>query len=200
MEVEEANLSFLKKWILNVGIFIAIIISITSCSQDSDIISASTKDQLNDYLINNFIDSTVQSKESEDIQKDSCMLNYIQNIDEYTAGSINFDSGSFLKIPAKSLIAPEGFSEKDIVITMVVRKDSIKNELNFMFGPPGCEFKKPVKLCLSWKQLNCKRATLYYLDESGNRIEHLSDQVDHSKKRMILMINHFSRYAVAYSN
>ncbi len=193
-------MNFFKKWIFYSLFSVWIVISITNCSQNSDITSVNNENQIGESLVLNFSDSSYHNEETEDFQQDSCTLNYIQNIDEYTAGSIEFENGSFLKIPVKSLTPPEELSGKNVVITMAVNKDSVNNELNFTFGPHGCEFKIPAKLCLSWKQLNCERATLYYLDESGNRKEHLPEQVDYSNKRMILQIKHFSRYAVAYSN
>jgi len=43
-------------------------------------------------------------------------------------------------------------------------------------------------------------ATLYYLNEDGTREEHLPDQIDVCNKHMCIYIDHFSRYALAYSN
>ena len=83
---------------------------------------------------------------------------------------------------------------------MAVTKDQESNELIFTFGPHGCEFILPAELCLSWKFTNSNNARLYYLDKHGNKREHLPDQIDIKNKRMIININHFSRYAVAYSN
>jgi len=193
-------LNFFKKWILYILFLLAVILGFLNCSKNPDITSVLNENQDDEYFTFNNLDSTDQNNESYNIQKDSCTLFYIQNIDEYTAGSITFGTGSFLKIPAISLTPPEELGRNNVVITMSIHMDSINKELNFTFGPHGCEFKIPATLCLSWKQLNCNRATLYYLDESGNRKERLPDQVDYSNKRMILQIKHFSRYAVAYSN
>ena len=39
-----------------------------------------------------------------------------------------------------------------------------------------------------------------FLDEQGNRIEELPEQIDIYNKQMRIRIHHVSRYAVAYSN
>jgi hypothetical protein len=200
MEVEEDFLGILTKWILNCCILLTTIMTVMSCTKNSDIISANSEAQ--DVILSNeeYFNAIKEYSEADFAWTDSCKLNYLKEIDEYAAGSINLKGGSYLKIPVKSLIPPENLHGKNVKIRMAVKRDSTVRELDFTFGPHGCEFSEPVELCLSWKELHCKRATLYYLDESGNRVEHLADQVDYSNKRMILQIKHFSRYAVAYSN
>ena len=176
-------MSFLNKWIL-IFSFIPIIIGISACTQNSDILSSSSEESVNEKII----------------QEGSCVMTYLEDIDSYTAASICMKNGSYLKISAKSLIPPAELKGTDVGITMAYDWDKENNELIFTFGPHGCEFSEPAKLCLSWKELNTNNATLYYLDEKGNHVEQLPDQIDTSKKRMCLDIKHFSRYAVAYSN
>ena len=198
------------KWIfINSAILIGL--GCFSCSQNPDILSADNSNdsaQLNDlnfnnnHLLNGYSDqievSEKQFFENDYYQYGSCITRYIEQIQNYSAAHINIPNGSSLKIPAKSLVPPDSLSGTDITISMAVSQ--INNELIFTFGPHGCEFKEPAILCLSWKDLNCNNATLHYLDEAGNRIEHLPDQIDKKNKLMFLEINHFSRYAVAYSN
>lgn len=192
MEVGEAILGFLKKWILNFGFFFAIIIGLTACSQDSEILSLESKSQSGSHEAK-LIDGSIY-------EEGSCISEYVEEEDFYTSVSIVISNGSFLKIPNKSLRPPADLIGNAVEITMTVTKDLECNELIFTFDPHGCEFILPAQLCLSWKTTNSKNAKLYYLDEEGNRKEHLPDQMDEKNKRMIIKINHFSRYAVAYSN
>jgi hypothetical protein len=181
-------LNFFKKWILILCSF-AILINISACFQDSDILSCNSNEQNDDRI----------SKENK-VLIGSCVVTYLEDIDSYSAAAINIPNGSFIRIPAKSLVPPAELAGTDVEIIMAARVDLTNNEIIFTFEPHGCEFSTPAELCLSWKDLGIQNVTLFYLDEENNREEHLPDQVDDSKKRMILLINHFSRYAVAYSN
>lgn len=192
MEVKEASLSFSNKWILTFSFLTVTIIGISSCSQNSDILSLDSKSQSESYE-DKLIDGSIY-------EEGSCISNYIEDEDFYTPVSIAISDGSFLKIPNKSLRPPKDLIGEDVKITMAVTNDQESNELIFTFGPHGCEFTLPAELCLSWMDHNSENATLYYIDEYGNRKEHLPDQIDLLNKRMIIDINHFSRYAVAYSN
>ena len=191
-EVTEEILNFFKKWILVFSSLSAILFIISACSQDSGILSIDSKSQAGSNetkLINGDL-----------YEEGSFISEYVEDEDFYTPVLIQISNGSFLRIPNRSLQPPEDLVGKNVEITMAVTNDVENNELLFTFGPHGCEFTQPAELCLSWKTTNSKNATLYYLDEQGNKKEHMPDQIDIVNKRMIININHFSRYAVAYSN
>jgi hypothetical protein len=192
MEVKEALLGFLYKRILSLSFLITTIIGILACSQNSDILSLETESQSENFE-GLLIDGSLN-------EEGSCLSYYSENEDFYTPVSIVISNGSFLRVPIKSLRPPQDFIGKVVEITMEVTRDQESNELIFTFGPHGCEFTQPAELCLSWKTTNSSNATLYYLDENNNKREHIPDQIDLDNKRMIIYINHFSRYAVAYSN
>ena len=86
------------------------------------------------------------------------------------------------------------------MITMMAEKDPLTNEIIFTFGPAGCTFETPGEVWLNYSDLNSPNARLFYLDEDGNRLEELPEQIDVFNKQMCIRINHFSRYALAYSN
>ncbi|MBN1406334.1 MAG: hypothetical protein JW956_01015 [Calditrichaceae bacterium] len=185
-------MNFLNKRTFIFNYSLALLIGLTACTQDSKILSVESKSQ-SESSETRLIDGGL-SEES------SFVSEYVEDKNFYTPVLITISNGSFLRIPNKSLVPPEYLSGENVEITMTVTNDQENNELLFQFGPHGCEFSSPAELCLSWKTTNSKNATLYYLDEQGNRKEHLPDQVDVVNKRMIIYINHFSRYAVAYSN
>ena len=190
-EVEE-NLNFFKKWILVYGFSAALLLSLLACSQDSEILSLDSNSQIGSNEAR-LIDGGLY-------ENSSFTSEYVGDEDFYTPVLIQISNGSFLRIPNKSLQPPEDLFGQDVEITMTVTNDTTSNELLFTFGPHGCVFTKPAELCLSWMTTDSKKATLYYLDEEGTKKEHLPDQIDMVNKRMIININHFSRYAVAYSN
>lgn len=191
-DVKEAKLDFLYKRILSLIFLMVIMIGISACSQDSEILSLDSKNQ-SDNLEGLLIDGSLS-------EENTSVSIYSEDEEFYTPVLITISNGSFLKVHNKSLQPPQDLIGKDVEITMEVTKDQESNELIFTFGPHGCEFISPAELCLSWKTTNSSNATLYYLDEHGNKKEHLPDQIDIENKRMIININHFSRYAVAYSN
>lgn len=182
-------MNFFKKWIFKFGFLAAALVIISACSQDTEILS---------YDNNDKIDEEIENKSKE--LTGSCIVQYNKETGLYSSAAINIPNGSFIRIPSKSLVPPSELKGTDVEIAMEVDVNFCNKEILFTFGPHGCEFTSPAELCLSWKDLGIQKANLYYLDDENKRIEHLPDQVDDSKKRMILYINHFSRYAVAYSN
>ncbi len=129
-----------------------------------------------------------------------CTVYFINQSKLYGGSGINIPNGASLMIPYASLTPPTELWGQNVAITMLVEKDESTNELIYTFGPHGCVFSTPTQLWLSWKDLECENATLFYLDDEGNRVEQLPDNVDVFNKKMLITIDHFSRYAVAYSN
>jgi hypothetical protein len=95
---------------------------------------------------------------------------------------------------------PDHPSGETVIITMMAEKDPLTNEIIFTFGPSGCTFDTPAEIWFNWSDLGYDTARLYYLGKDGTRIEELPDQIDVYNRMMCIRINHFSRYALAYSN
>ena len=68
------------------------------------------------------------------------------------------------------------------------------------FGPSGSQFSPAAVIELNWKDLGVDSAKLYYIEENGNYIEQTPDNIDFQGKTMMIQVNHFSRYALAWSN
>jgi len=134
-------------------------------------------------------------------QVTSVTVQYFKNWGQYKGAICNLENGSFFEFYNGSLSPPQYIPWGDeVTITMRADRDALSGELIYSFGPSGCTFDTPAKLWLDYSDLGTDEATLYYLDTDGNRIEHLPDNIDFYNKRMCIYIDHFSRYAIAYSN
>jgi hypothetical protein len=127
---------------------------------------------------------------------------YFKNAkDEYTGSTVTLENGSSFDFSNGALIPPAYITWGDqVTITMHAEKDPDSGDLIFSFGPSGCQFLEPATLILDYADLGTDKATLYYLDHDGNRIEHLPDNIDFYNRQMCIYIEHFSRYAVAYAD
>jgi len=74
------------------------------------------------------------------------------------------------------------------------------DKINLTFGPHGCQFDPPAQLRVDYSDLGVELPTLFYIDENGNSIEQAPDHIDTRGKWLTLSFDHFSRYAVAWSN
>lgn len=134
-------------------------------------------------------------------QMTSCTAGFFKNWGQYKGAICKLANGSFFEFYNGSLTPPENIPwGEEVTITMRADRDVRTGELIYSFGPSGCQFDEPAILWLDYADLGSENATLYYLDEEGNRIEHLPDNIDFYNKRMCIYIDHFSRYAVAYSD
>ncbi len=116
----------------------------------------------------------------------------------YKGGKIRLPQGSKLKIARKSLTPPPGTpAGADVTITM--NAELVNGELIFTFGPHGCQFDPPAKLRIDYGDFGVELPTLYYI-ENGEYVEQVPDHVDTQGRFMLLNFDHFSRYAVAWSN
>ncbi len=116
----------------------------------------------------------------------------------YKGGKIQLGQGSKLTIPKNSLTPPAGTpAGADVTITMNV--ELVNGELIFTFGPHGCQFNPAAKLRIDYGDFGVELPGLYYL-ENGEYVEQAPDHVDTQGKFMLLHFDHFSRYALAWSN
>jgi len=189
---------------------VTIVLIFTGCAED---IVNSLNDETPEVLMKRFETPTAEEDMTTALttgdgdlvdnrypQSGLCTVYFIKKSKLYGGSGINIPNGTSLTIPYASLTPPTELSGQNIIINMLVEKDPITGELIYTFGPHGCVFNKPAQLWLSWKDLECENATLFYLDDEGNRVEQLPDNVDVYNKKMLITIDHFSRYAVAYSN
>jgi len=117
--------------------------------------------------------------------------------DSYRGGTLNMPNGTFFQLIAGSLIPPSPNDwGTNIKVHMEIEKNESTNELIFTLGPAGCTFNPAAKIYLSYDQLNIDAPVLYYIDNNGNYIEQEPDEIDLTKKSIILYIDHFSRYAI----
>ena len=87
-----------------------------------------------------------------------------------------------------------------VTITMTIESDPQNGGYIYSFGPSGCKFDPPAVLYLKYRDLGIDNATLYYVDDQGNYIEHMPDDISLKQKWFKLTIHHFSRYAVAWGD
>ena len=119
----------------------------------------------------------------------------------YTGGFVTVPDFAELFVSRNSLTPPPDVPwGQDVTITMTVDRVPGENQLIFSFGPHGCTFSKPAEIYFNWSTLGVDVATLYYIDESGAYIEQLPDDINLQGKWMSLYVDHFSRYALAWSN
>jgi len=117
---------------------------------------------------------------------------------QYGAGQILLPQGSGLRIRAGALTPPEGTGNKPVTITMLAKR--VGDELQFTFGPHGSKFDPPVAVRLDWSDLGVDKAALYYINENGEYELQEPDHIDFQGKFMILYLDHFSRYSVAWAH
>jgi len=119
----------------------------------------------------------------------------------YTGGFVTVPNMSELFVSRNSLTPPPDVPwGKDMTITMTVDKVPGENQLIFSFDPHGCTFSKPAEIYFNWSELGIEVAKLYYIDENGHHIEQRPDDINLQGKWMSLYVDHFSRYALAWSN
>lgn len=101
-----------------------------------------------------------------------------------------------------SLTFAKGSLERDEQITI---QQYDPNVLDVQFGPHGTQFKTPVELSISFAGTiadpGAKRdpelePVFWYLDESVNRWVVIPSVTDWENKRIVVHLEHFSRYAV----
>ncbi len=120
---------------------------------------------------------------------------------EYEGVKMEVENGSIFKVHSGSIMPPESIkSGKPVTLTMDIDKRTGCNELVYTFGPSGTTFTKSAEIIFDWNDLGVKKAELFYIDSEGNRIKQKPDHIDMKSKKMTIYVDHFSRYAVAWSN
>ena len=138
-------------------------------------------------------------------QSTEMTLCYDQGIRGYCGGTMKLANGSQFHVDSNVLIPANGNGvKKPVTITMQVNK--IENSkgmvLEFTFGPSGTQFSVPAEIRLDWTDLrlnNNQEPEFYYIDKFNNYIKQNPDQVDKGNRKVVLCVDHFSRYALAHS-
>jgi hypothetical protein len=190
----------IKNWILFFLILCLTVMLLNNCSKDAPFESRRyASGDFNDRLIKNEPDNG--NSAFENTMSYSAIAYFSKIFNHYSGTALGRVDSSVITICPSSLTPPSEESwGKNVTITMMIDRDTVKNLLLFTFGPSGCSFEPAADLWISWKALGTKNATLYYIDENNNYIEQEPVEVDYLGKRIKMKIHHFSRYAVAYSD
>ena len=129
-------------------------------------------------------------------EKGSMSARYSKKWDAYQGGKIILSQGSQFELLYGSLTPPPELYGKDVTLTMTVVQDEVNNELLFEFGPHGSTFAPAATVRFHYSGSSPK---LYYVEDDGTYTEQKPDEVDLVNGWVMLKINHFSRYAVAWS-
>jgi len=115
----------------------------------------------------------------------------------FQGGQLKVENGTTFSFKSGSLTPPAGWTDNQIILFMEIDIDTAKNELLFSFGPSGCEFSPSATVWFNYADLGISVPTLYYIDSNGNYIEQEPEKIDYRGNKMLLKIDHFSRYALA---
>lgn len=130
----------------------------------------------------------------------SVEISWFSQFNAYNTANLNFLNGTKLYIPYNSLTPPPGTAPGDpVVITGLIEKDDINNELIYSFGPSGCQFNPPADLWMKYGALGNGNPILYYIDANGNYIQQQPYDINKQQKWIQVKIHHFSRYAIGIS-
>ena len=130
-------------------------------------------------------------------EQGSMKSRYYKKWDAYQGGKINLSQGSQFELLYGSLTPPPELYGEDVTLTMTVVQDEADNELLVEFGPHGSTFEPAATVWFHYPGSNPK---LYYIQDDGTYTEQKPDEVDLVNGWVMLKINHFSRYALAWSN
>jgi len=130
-------------------------------------------------------------------EQGSLTSRYSKKWDAYQGGKINLSQGSQFELLYGSLTPPAELYGENVTLTMTVVQDDADNELHIEFGPHGSTFEPAATVWFHYPGSNPK---LYYVEDDGTYTEQKPDEVNLVNGWVKLTINHFSRYAVAWSN
>ena len=130
-------------------------------------------------------------------EQGSMTSRYSSKLDAFKGGKITLSQGSQFELLDGSLTPPPELYGKDVTLTMTVVQDEVNNELLFEFGPHGSTFAPAATVRFHYSGSSPK---LYYVEDDGTYTEQKPDEVDLVNGWVKLTINHFSRYALAWSN
>jgi hypothetical protein len=126
---------------------------------------------------------------------------FLSDRDCYQKGSLFMaDTENKLGVREGAITPPPEIAwGEPVYITMTVDYDKTNNQLLFEFGPAGIQFDPAAIIRLDYSTLGIDIPVLYYIDEYGNYIEQTPESINVTNKWLKIQVNHFSRYAVAWS-
>jgi hypothetical protein len=169
-----------------------------ACQKDG---SMTPLDSADDYSSASYAKKTTPSDENDATynypQSGSIEVPYWDTKNIYRGTGINIPNGSNFSFSAGALTPPSDMPfGAAVTITMDVEKDETNNELIFTFGPSGCSFDPAAEVVFDWTDLGIESATLYYIDNNGNYVPQTPASTSIKNKKMLIYVDHFSRYAV----
>ena len=121
---------------------------------------------------------------------------YVNPNKGFQGGQLKVENGTTFTFKGGSLTPPSGWTDDRIILSMEVDKDITKNELQFKFGPSGCKFNPSAIIWFNYGDLGISAPKLYYVDSNGNYIEQAPEQINYRGNKMLISVDHFSRYAI----
>ena len=150
-------------------------------------------DRKADSLLLTEADNTVGTTK----EQGSMTSRYSKKWDAYQGGKIILSQGSQFEVLYGSLTPPAELYGRNVTLTMTVVQDEADNELRFEFGPHGSTFEPAATV---WFHYPGSDPKLFYIEDDGTYTEQKADEVNLVNGWLKLKINHFSRYALAWSN
>ncbi len=127
-------------------------------------------------------------------------LHYDEVENGYPGGMVNVPGGTKFKLQSGALTPPPGTpAGSTVTITMLVEKDTVNNELIFTFSPHGSQFLPAAEAWIDYTDLGVNNVKAYYINDDGSYTPLKPVLEDRKNKKMMLLIPHFSRYAIAHS-
>ena len=114
----------------------------------------------------------------------------------FQGGQMKVENGTTFFFDGGSLTPPSGWTDDRIILSMEVDKDPVTNEFLFTFGPSGCQFSPAAEVWFVYEDLGIP--TLYYIESNGTYTEQTPEYIDFQGNKMMLKIDHFSRYAIGF--
>lgn len=114
----------------------------------------------------------------------------------FQGGQLKVENGTTFSLKSGALTPPAGHTDDRIILTMEVDRDAASNELLFTFGPSGCQFNPSATIWFNYGDLGISAPKLYYVDSNGNYIEQAPEKIDRRGNKMLISVDHFSRYAL----
>ncbi len=121
---------------------------------------------------------------------------YVNPNQGFQGGQLKVENGTTFSFKGGSLTPPSGSTDDRIILSMEVDKDITKNELLFTFGPSGCQFNPSATIWFNYGDLGISAPKLYYIDSNGKYIEQSPEKIDYRGNKMLIRVDHFSRYAI----
>ena len=127
---------------------------------------------------------------------------FLWDLGYYKGGTIKVGgNGSNFHVFDNSITPPPGTEwGEDLTINMGVKYIAEINELQFTFGPSGTHFSPSAYIKIDYRILDIHNPKLFLIDENDNYIQQRPYYINRKRSFMILRIDHFSSYAVAWAS